>query len=420
MSLLFYSWGEPKYIWLFLGTITINWLFVLIGTRLKSLKSRKLIGAITIALNLLILFWFKYAGWIGGFWNLNIGSIVLPIGISFYTFQAISYVADVLLMNKYNAEKNPVNVGLYIAFFPQLIAGPIIRYEDMQYQIRNRRMSIDAFESGCFRFVFGFCKKVLLADSMAVIVNKAWSNVTELTSLFAWLGAIAYTLQIFLDFSAYSDMAIGLGGMFGFTIPENFNNPYKAKSIRDFWRRWHITLSIWFRDYVYIPLGGNKISEKRTIVNMAIVWLLTGFWHGANWTFVIWGIAYGILVITEKLLKIDDKNAGSYKWIGLLYRLFTLLMIVLLWVVFRSDNIGDAMSYIGKMFNFSADGLSQTILYISEFRWAIVISIILCFFSMDKIKEKRTWLWPLMIVLFVVSISYLVKGTFSPFLYFDF
>ena len=241
-SLIFYSWGEPKYIWLFSGTVFINWFLVLSTTYIKSKRIVRAIGFSTIILNLLILFWFKYAGWIGRAFQLSIGSAVLPIGISFYTFQAISYVADVTLLEKYEAERNPFNVGLYIAFFPQLIAGPIVRYEEMREQIRNRRMTLDGFETGCFRFVLGFCKKVLLADSMAVIVDKAFTAGDGLTFPFAWLGAIAYSFQILMDFSGYSDMAIGLGGMFGFRIPENFNIPYRASSIRDFWRRWHITL----------------------------------------------------------------------------------------------------------------------------------------------------------------------------------
>ena len=327
LSLLFYAWGEPKYIWLFVITILLNWAMVLVGSVLcknvfcgknKSVNNARrdvkgTVGIITIVIDLLILIWFKYAGWIGEMLNITVGSAGLPIGISFYTFQAISYVADVCLLNKNEAERNPVNVGLYIAFFPQLIAGPIVRYEDMKEQIRERKMTFDAFEAGCFRFILGFCKKVLLADSMAVIANKAWSGDLENSFSFAWLGAIAYTLQIFMDFSGYSDMAIGLGSMFGFRIPENFNNPYKATSIRDFWRRWHITLSIWFRDYVYIPLGGNRKGAVRTVINIAIVWLLTGFWHGANWTFVLWGVFYGILVLSEKTLDVEAKikNGGG-------------------------------------------------------------------------------------------------------------
>ena len=419
-SLLFYSWGEPKHIWLFAGTVLFNWLFVLISAYIPNKSWVRTIGVLTISLDIGILFWFKYAGWIGKAFGLSLGSTVLPIGISFYTFQAISYVADVTLMEKYPAERNLVNVGLYIAFFPQLIAGPIVRYEDMRDQIRERKMSLDRFEEGCFRFILGFCKKVLLADSMAVIVNKAFSDGSVLSFSFAWLGAIAYTFQILMDFSGYSDMAIGLGSMFGFRIPENFDNPYKAASIRDFWRRWHITLSVWFRDYVYIPLGGSRKGEIRTVINIAIVWLLTGFWHGANITFILWGVMYGILVLTEKLLDIDNKMKAWRVSFRVFYRVFSLFVVMLLWVIFRADNITVALNYILQMFRFSFEGLPQMILYLSEFKWAIFGCIILSNVSIRTLLEKRTRIWLLMLILFIVSISYLVKGTFSPFLYFNF
>ena len=419
-SLLFYSWGEPKYILLFAGTVAGNWLLVLLAGRIGREPAARAVGVTAIVLDLAVLFWFKYAGWIGGMLGISMGAAVLPIGISFYTFQAISYVADVTLLDKYEAEKNPINVGLYIAFFPQLIAGPIVRYEEMRDQIRVRRMTLDGFEEGCFRFILGFCKKVLLADSMAVIVNKAFSDGTSLTPSFAWLGAIAYTLQIFMDFSGYSDMAIGLGAMFGFRIPENFENPYKASSIRDFWRRWHITLSIWFRDYVYIPLGGNRKGTRRTVLNIAIVWLLTGFWHGANLTFVLWGVIYGTLVLAEKLGNADRKLKSGNTAVRVIYRVFTLVAVMLLWVLFRSDTVAAAGEYIRRMIQFSPERLDETILYLSEFKWAFSGCLILSVVSTSVIMKKRTFLWPIMLVLFLVSVSYLVKGTFSPFLYFNF
>lgn len=419
-SMLFYTWGEPKYIWLFSGTIFTNWLLVLSTVKITNRRIVRAIGIFTIGLDLLILFWFKYAGWIGGAFHLSIGSIVLPIGISFYTFQAISYVADVTLLDKYEVERNPINVGLYIAFFPQLIAGPIVRYEDMREQIKNRRMSFDGFEAGCFRFVLGFYKKVLLADSMAVIANKAFGSGDNLTFSFAWLGAIAYSFQILMDFSGYSDMAIGLGAMFGFRIPENFDNPYKASTIRDFWRRWHITLSIWFRDYVYIPLGGSRRGKQRTIFNIAVVWLLTGFWHGANLTFVLWGVIYGFFVITEKFLDTDRKLKNSKAINRIIYRVFSLLIVMLLWVLFRAENIQEAGCYIFRMFQFGTTRFSETVLYFSEYKYAFTGCVLLSILSTDTLMRKRTILWPVMLVVFVVSISYLVKGTFSPFLYFNF
>ncbi|MBR3376598.1 MAG: MBOAT family protein [Mogibacterium sp.] len=419
-SLFFYSWGEPKHVWLFVITVSLNWIMTLVAKRAKKDTLQRIIGSITILIDLAILFWFKYAGWIGNGLGCSIGSLVLPIGISFYTFQAISYVADVTLLNKYPAEKNPINVSLYIAFFPQLIAGPIVRYEEMRDQINRRTLSIDLFEEGAFRFAYGFCKKVLLADTMGIIANKAFNAGDNLTCTFAWLGAIAYSFQIFMDFSGYSDMAIGLGAIFGFRIPENFKCPYMARSIRDFWRRWHITLSIWFRDYVYIPLGGNRNGKLRMVINIAVVWLLTGLWHGANITFVIWGGAYGTFVLMEKLLGIEKQLEKATTKGRLAYRFFTLLTILILWVFFRADNIGVAMNYLRQMFSFGLEQFDETLLYITELKWAFLGSFVLSVIPFERINSKRTIAWPVIFLLFLVSVSYLVKGTFSPFLYFNF
>ena len=432
MSLVFYSWGEPKYIYLFLFTIIINWAFAYISSFFDDKLIRKLIGLVSVFIDLSILFWFKYSGWcfteVNELFGLNlyVPVTVLPIGISFYTFQAISYVADVTLMEKYEAQKNPINVGLYIAFFPQLIAGPIVRYEDLAEKMESRKMSLEEFSDGTLRFLYGFCKKILLADSVAVIVDKAFSNLgsNELTMSFAWLGAIAFSLQIFLDFSAYSDMAIGLGHMFGFTIRENFNVPYKARTVQDFWRRWHMSLSGWFRDYVYIPLGGNRSGNRRTYFNLGVVWLLTGIWHGANWTFIAWGVGYGALLVFERFFAIDVwLQKGRVR--AALYRIFTLLVVVMLWVIFRADNISEAVSYISCMFSVKTltKGIPLTILYASEYKWAIAAGLIISF-QPEITSERKKLLynvgWPVLLILFVCSISYLVKGTFSPFLYFNF
>lgn len=432
LSLIFYSYGEPRYIVLFLLTIVLNWAAAYASSFLKNLTIKRCFGVLTIVVDILILFWFKYSGWCFSGINrifdieISIPVTVLPIGISFYTFQAISYVADVVLMGKYEAQRNPVIVGLYIAFFPQLIAGPIVRYEDLADKMMYRQMSIEEFSQGCIRFMYGFSKKILLADTVAVIVDKAFSNLgsNELSMSFAWLGAIAFTLQIFLDFSAYSDMAIGLGHMFGFTIRENFNVPYKAATVRDFWRRWHISLSIWFRDYIYVPLGGNRVSQKRLYFNVAVVWLLTGIWHGANWTFIVWGVSYGALVVFERYFSIEERlKKNGYR--AAVYRVFTLLAVVLLWVVFRADNIFDAVSYIKCMFNISTLnlGFHQTILYLSEYKWALAIGLLISFQPEITTRIKKIMELvgcPLLLVLFVISVSYLVKGTFSPFLYFNF
>lgn len=424
ISLYFYSWGEPQLVFLFIGTILVNWLASLFA------KERRWIGIVAIVLDISILFMFKYLNWSVDILNaafntgITIKHIALPIGISFYTFQAISYVADVM-SGKVEANRNPISVGLYIAFFPQLIAGPIVRYTDIEKQLKSRKVTMSSFSDGVVRFLAGFSKKIILADGMAVIVDKAYDILSagELGAAFAWLGAVAYMFQIFLDFSAYSDMAIGLGAMFGFRIPENFNKPYMAKSIRDFWRRWHISLSIWFRDYVYIPLGGNR--NGRTYFNIAIVWVLTGLWHGASLNFLIWGGVYGIFVMAEKALQIDKLLDGKMV-LGWLYRLFTLICVLFLWVIFRAENMTVAVQYIKSMFNFGTVNIGRDSpwMYFWEMKFELLACAILSFVKLpDKIKENPWYDGGRAIALlipFLVSVSYLVKGNFSPFLYFNF
>ena len=419
-SLVFYAWGDPRQIVLFAVTILLNWLLTLVSEKAERRNTVRITGICTILMDISILVWFKYAGWLGQGLGITIGGTALPLGISFFTFQEISYVADVMLLRKHPAEKNPINFALYIAFFPQLIEGPIVRFGEIQEQIRNRRIGPDLIEQGAFRFLYGFCKKVLIADTLAIVVDKAFSSGSELGASFAWLGAVAYMLQLFIDFSGYSDMAVGLGAMFGIKIPENFNCPYRARSIRDFWRRWHITLSSWFRDYVYIPLGGNRKGEIRTVLNLAAVWLLTGIWHGANYTFVLWGVIYGVLVYFEKAADIDRRLKQGRPVFRITYRIFTLIMVMLLWVLFRSADIVSASAYIRNMFSFGPGNADHALLYLRELKWAFIGGIILSAVPVEKIMNKRTILWPLMLVLFIISVSYLVKGTFSPFLYFNF
>lgn len=419
-SLVFYAWGDQRHIVLFILTIIINWLLTLLSERSERQFAVRIIGIFTILLDISILVWFKYAGWIGQGLGITIGGTVLPLGISFFTFQEISYVADVTLFRKHPAERNLIDFALYIAFFPQLIEGPIIRCGEIREQIRNRCIGPDLIEQGAFRFLYGFCKKVLIADTLAVAADKAFSSGSGMGAAFAWLGAIAYMLQLFIDFSGYSDMAVGLGAVFGLKIPENFNCPYRARSIRDFWRRWHITLSSWFRDYVYIPLGGNRKGEIKTVLNLAAVWLLTGIWHGANYTFVLWGVIYGVLVYFEKAADIDRRLKHGTSVFRITYRIFTLTMVMLLWVLFRSADISSAVTYIGNMFSFGPGNADQALLYLRELKWAFIGGIILSVVPVEKVMNKRTLLWPLMTVLFIISVSYLVKGTFSPFLYFNF
>ena len=330
------------------------------------------------------------------------------------------------MRGKAKAEKNPLNVGLYIAFFPQLIAGPIVRFVDIKEQIRERSVSLEIFSEGTIRFLIGFSKKILLADNVAVIVNKAFELLAagQLDISFAWLGALSYTFQIYFDFSAYSDMAIGLGKMFGFHIPENFNMPYMANSIRDFWRRWHISLSAWFRDYVYITLGGNRVSKKRTCINVGIVWILTGLWHGADLSFLIWGGVYGILVMIEDVLNIES-YVGQKSLFKIVYKIFTFVCVMFLWVVFRADNIGVASQYIVSMFGIGqSGGVSNFFMYLSEMKVELAICGVLSFLPIPKEIVQSTGyqsIRPVVaIVLFFISVSYLVKGNFSPFLYFNF
>lgn len=434
VSLLFYAWGEPRCVFLMILSILVNWLLALaIEANEKRPFWRNFYLILAIVFDFGCLFVFKYFSWSVRMINrvfqcaLPFREIALPIGISFYTFQAVSYVIDVWRRDV-KAKRDVVGVGMYIAFFPQLIAGPIVRYGDIEKQISERKITLAGFSDGITRFLFGFVKKVLLADNIAVIANKAFAlNANdELGGAFAWLGAIAYTLQIYCDFSGYSDMAIGLGKMFGFSLMENFNYPYKAHSIRDFWRRWHISLSGWFRDYVYIPLGGNRKGERRTYLNLAIVWMLTGIWHGANVTFVFWGIMYGVLIMLERLLNIEARIQRS-KLVRVGYRIFTGVVVIVLWVFFRADNITQAFSYVSSMFNVTRwiDNIELAYLYLSEFKWEMTGCLLCSFVKVREWFEKESGLLDilkmiLLYLLFIVSISYLVKGTYSPFLYFNF
>lgn len=429
VSLLFYAWGEPVFVFVMLLSILANYLFGLFVYRYKEEKIKsKVILSLTVVFNLGILFVFKYLSFvmenvsnISGL-DMNV-AITLPIGISFFTFQAMSYVIDV-----YRGEcvqKNPLNVGLYIAFFPQLIAGPIVRYETVAKQIQNRKETFDDFSSGVCRFIIGLSKKVLIANTMAVVADSAFDgDIGTISASFAWLGAIAYSLQIFFDFSGYSDMAIGLGRMFGFKFLENFNYPYISSSISEFWRRWHISLGTWFRDYVYFPLGGSRVNKPRLILNLFVVWFLTGVWHGANWTFILWGLMYFVLLVIEKLTGLHNKN----KFIPL-KRIYTLFFVVLGWVLFRADNLSDAFSYIGAMFGSTGIAIDNYAIFLLRenaicFVFAILISTPIFRIAYNKwIKDNKVLsvgVAALLLALFTVSVTYIVKGTYNPFIYFNF
>lgn len=423
-SIGFYVWGEPVFVFIMLASVLVNWFITLMMA--KSFQHKKKWLTFAIVFDILLLGVFKYASFISE--NLAalsgnerlIISIALPIGISFFTFQMMSYVFDVYYRTS-EAQKNPLYVALYITMFPQLIAGPIVRYKDIEGQILNRHESLDDFSIGVRRFIYGLAKKVLLANFLAQVADNIFEFVSEPSVMTAWLGAIAYTLQIYFDFSGYSDMAIGLGRMFGFKYLENFNFPYIAKSVTDFWRRWHISLSTWFRDYVYIPLGGNRIKKARWICNLFIVWILTGIWHGANWTFVLWGLIYFVFLLLEKL-------TGFTERMGWFSHIYTLLIVILAWVFFRSSDIMSGVEYIGYMFDINSTAFidntftemlcgSYIILIISLIGATPLFSKITDFLN----KRNLAWIESVWVgVLLVLSILETVYSTYNPFIYFNF
>lgn len=431
-SLVFYAWGEPKFVLVMILSIIVNWLFgFLVDKKREKRKLSKLIIALDVFFNLGILFVFKYLNFTNGIIDsifgksLPIPEIALPIGISFFTFQAMSYVIDVY-RGKGKAQKNILNVGLYISLFPQLIAGPIVRYETVADEILNRKETFDDFFDGFARFIVGLAKKVLLANTFAILADAAFNQVGELSVTFSWLGAIAYTLQIFFDFSGYSDMAIGLGRMFGFHFLENFDYPYISTSVSEFWRRWHMSLGTWFRDYLYFPLGGSRVKKPRMVFNLFVVWSLTGLWHGANFTFILWGLLYFVLLTFEKLTGFDKKTVKAikiFKW------LYTIFFVVLGWVLFRADNLSEALSYIGAMFGVNATSFvdGMFIGYFEQNIIMLVIGIIACtpVIKMIKIKTGDTVVMSILsvvslIALLVLSIASLVSSSYNPFIYFNF
>ena len=349
-SLVFYAWGEPVYLLLMLFSIAFNYLCGLGMERFPAPRARKGLMALALVVNLGMLFTFKYLGFFAGLagkafgFEATVPALALPIGISFYTFQALSYTIDVY-RGTVPAQRSLPKLALYITFFPQLIAGPILRYDGVAPQIEQRRETLAGFTKGMRRFLVGLGKKVLIANAVAALADEAFAA-SGLSLGSAWLGAVAYALQILFDFSGYSDMAIGLGSMFGFEYPENFNEPYTALSVRDFWRRWHISLSTWFRDYLYIPLGGSRRGKARHIVNLLIVFLVTGLWHGAGMTFLAWGVYYGLLSALDVVL---DYRPAKSAAVRALQHLLTLLLVLIGWVMFRADTMADAVRYLRGM-----------------------------------------------------------------------
>lgn len=430
-SLFFYGYGEPKSLVVMLGSIMINYVLGLAVDKFREQKhAAHVFLTLTAAANLAVIGYFKYTDFFIQNFNDLFGlsmpllHIVMPIGISFFTFQGMSYVIDIYRQQG-KVQKNPLNVALYISLFPQLIAGPIVRYETVAEQIEYRKVDLAKFQSGLERFILGLSKKVLLANSMGFIADKVFAHSTDSMSvLLAWIGILAYTAQIYFDFSGYSDMAIGLGRLFGFEFLENFNYPYISKSITEFWRRWHISLSTWFRDYVYIPLGGNRVSKAKLVRNILVVWLLTGFWHGAAWNFIAWGLYFGLLLMLEKFV-IGKTLARLWQPLQHLYALF---FIVVGWVLFRSENLTYALDYLKVMLGLGGVPLvsKQAIYYLVEYKLELLLAWIAAVPIYPFLKEKvrglkdSMLLYLVLIVLFVLCIIYLINSTFNPFIYFRF
>ena len=440
VSLVFFSWSQPQYLWIILVSILINYAGALLISRLPAGKGQKAALTVSVILNLAILFYYKYFDFTIASVNQIFGSkiplkeIVLPIGISFFTFQGMSYVIDVYRKDV-PVQKSLMKLGLYIVLFPQLIAGPIVRYKDIAAEIDRRHTSLEDFCDGLERFIIGLGKKAIIANTMAAAADAIWANGAGQNAVsIAWLGSIAYSLQIFFDFSGYSDMAIGLGRIFGFHFNENFDLPYISKSITEFWRRWHISLSSWFRDYVYIPLGGNR--RGNVYLHLWTVFLLTGIWHGASWHYLVWGIWHGLFIFVERLLNRDrhflpdEHTPGARK---LLFRIYTLLTVNFGWVLFRADNTKDAVKYLANMFGLLRPKAPGYTIFWYLDRWTAVVLLCGIFFSTGlpaaaagKLKELipgpvfLVLKYLVLLCLLLLCMMRIVSGTYNPFIYFQF
>ena len=428
-SLIFYFYGEPKYILLMIFEVLLAYFSMLIVSK----SNNKLLYILTIIIHTLLLCIFKYLNFftsnINSIFNINLplSNIILPIGISFYTFQIISYEIDVY-KKRVNVQKNLLKLATYIFMFPQLIAGPIVRYSDIEHELDKRKHSFDNFSYGVERFMIGLFKKVLIANTLGELSNILITS-TDISILLYWIFAVSYMLQIYFDFSGYSDIAIGIGRIFGFHFLENFNYPYMATSITDFWRRWHISLSSWFRDYIYIPLGGNRKGVKKQIRNILIVWLLTGLWHGANYTFIVWGLLFGIMLIIEKFILSKYLKNTPY----IIKRIYTLFIVLISFVIFRADNINEAFNIIKGLFGFNTKVFSNsfTIYYLKSYFIILLLGIILSTpllsniitrLRKNNVLNKIINLFePLLIILILVLVTAcLIDNSYNPFLYFRF
>lgn len=438
VSLLFYAWGEPRFVLIMISSIVFNYTIALAISHVQSPKIRSCFLWTAIAGNLGVLFIYKYLDFF--ITNMNrlgfdfpLRNIALPLGISFFTFQAMSYVIDVY-RDPQKVQKKLQNIGLYIAFFPQLVAGPIVRYQTIMDQIDHRKESFSDFSYGVKRFIIGFSKKVILSNNMALVADFAFqTDDANRSVVFAWMGIIAYAFQILFDFSGYSDMAIGLGKMFGFHFLENFDYPYISKSVSEFWRRWHMSLGQWFRDYVYFPLGGSRVKTKfRLVFNLFVVWFLTGIWHGASWHFVLWGLMYFALLTFEKLT--DCPNRFQSLWLRQAYRIFTLLCVLIGWVFFRATGVTAAINFCKSMLGLSGnvfiDGM--VIRMWNQYRYFFA-GALLCstpFFRwVQSVTDRQTGgiakvvnALSVVIYLFLLwwSVSFLMIGSHNPFIYFNF
>lgn len=431
-SLVFYIFGGPKFLLVLLFVVLIDYIGAIL---INKTNKKKLFLILTLILNIATLVYFKYTGFflenVNNIFGLNITipDIVLPIGISFYTFQAMSYVIDVY-RNKVSLQKNYLTLLLYVSLFPQLVAGPIVRYETIEQELKVRKTTFEDVEYGIRRFILGLAKKVIIANQMGALADTIFAS-SDISTPVAWLGAIAYMFQIYFDFSAYSDMAIGLGRIFGFKFLENFNFPYISKSITEFWRRWHISLSTWFRDYVYIPLGGNRKGIKRQIINLFIVWLLTGFWHGAEWNFVIWGLYYFIFLMLEKFVF----NKVLAKTPNVIRHIYTLFIVLIGWVIFRCESLDSIKTMFTSMFTLKITefSLNELLIYLETyaiyFILAIIFSMPVYYKIVDKInslKEGKLKLalnilhYGSLIVIFIITIMFLAYSSYNPFIYFRF
>jgi alginate O-acetyltransferase complex protein AlgI len=434
VSLFFYAWGEPVYVLLMCASIMVNFFLGMLLGKADTGRGRKLFFIISLVFNLGCLAYFKYAGMLihtvesmSGV-QLHAAAPVLPLGISFYTFHILSYVIDVY-RGRIRPQKSLVLFALYILMFPQLVAGPIVKYADIEWQLTDRSITFQKFNSGLNRFLCGLAKKVLLANNIGLL----WSEVkvmpgSELSVLMAWAGIIAFTLQIYFDFSGYSDMAIGLGKMLGFRFKENFRYPYISQSVTEFWRRWHISLGSWFRDYVYIPLGGNRAGKRKLILNLFVVWFLTGLWHGASWNFVLWGLYFGALILVEKMLL----EKYLKQWPQAVRHIYLLLAVVIGWVFFDFTNLADALSFLHTMFGLGGTVFinAQTIAKLEAYSVIFLICVIasspwpkkLALSLRSKVHRAiyKTAVAVYYCVFMFFSTAYMVGATFNPFIYFRF